>query len=108
MGIIDNFENLLRAGTDNALLRFGLGNAYLARGEPVRAAEHLRRALEHDGTYSAAWKLLGKALMQSGDEDAAIDAYRHGIATARAKGDVQAAKEMRVFLRRLEHQRDNG
>ena len=32
----------------------------------------------------------------------AMDAYRRGIAAAEAKGDKQAAKEMTVFLRRLE------
>jgi hypothetical protein len=45
---------------------------------------------------------LGKALGASGDVVGAIDAYRAGIAAAGAKGDKQAAKEMGVFLRRLE------
>jgi len=54
--------------------------------------------------YSAAWKLLGKALAESGDQAAAIEAFDQGIAVAEEKGDKQAAKEMQVFRRRAEKQ----
>jgi len=94
-------EKLLASGKDGALLRFGLGNAYLAAGDTLRAAEHLRRAVALDPTYSAAWKLLGKALTQAGDKTAALDAYRDGMAAAQKKGDKQALKEMQVFAKRL-------
>jgi Tfp pilus assembly protein PilF len=75
---------------------------YLNAGEHLRAAEHLRRAVEHDRDYSAAWKLLGKALASGGDRAGAMAAYRSGIDAATRRGDKQAAKEMTVFLRRLE------
>ena len=96
------FEALLASGKDGALLRFGLGMHYLKSGEAARAAEHLRRAVELDRDYSAAWKLLGKALAESGERAGAIEAYRNGIEAAGRRGDKQAAKEMTVFLRRLE------
>ncbi len=96
------FEALLASGKDGALLRFGLGMHYLKAGDPARAAEHLRRAVEQDPDYSAAWKLLGKALAEGGDLTGAIGAYREGIEAAGRRGDKQAAKEMSVFLRRLE------
>ena len=99
---IARFEGLLAAGKDGALLRFGLGMQYLAIGESARAAEHLRAAVAFDPGYSAAWKLLGKALVDGGKPDEAAEAYRKGIAVAEEKGDKQAAKEMTVFLRRLE------
>ena len=98
----ERFEALLASGKDNALLRFGLGMHYLNVGEHARAAEHLRRAVEHDRDYSAAWKLLGKALASSADSSGAMAAYRNGIDAANRRGDKQAAKEMTVFLRRLE------
>lgn len=98
----ERFEALLASGKDNALLRFGLGMHYLNAGDHSRAAEHLRRAVEHDRDYSAAWKLLGKALASSGDGAGAMAAYRNGIDAATRRGDKQAAKEMTVFLRRLE------
>ena len=99
---IENFEKMLASGKDNALLRFSLGNAYLGAGEATRAVPHLQRAVEHDPKYSAAWKLLGRALNESGDARAALEAYRKGIEIAQAKGDIQAAKEMTVFARRIE------
>jgi predicted Zn-dependent protease len=100
--LLDNLIKMLEAGRDNALLRYSLGNEYLKAGEPARAAEHLRAAVAHDSGYSAAWKLLGKALEASGSSAEALEAYRSGIAVAERKGDKQAAKEMAVFARRLE------
>ncbi len=105
MSVIPKFEAMLAAGTDNALLRFGLGNAYLAEGRNDVAARHLAAAVEHDPGYSAAWKVLGKALLADGREDEAAEAWAHGIEAAEARGDKQAAKEMSVFLRRIEKRR---
>lgn len=99
--LIANLEKLLAAGRDDALLRFGLGKAYLDAGDPANAAAHLERAVAHDPSYSAAWKLLGKALATAGRSADAISAYEQGIAAAEARGDKQAGKEMAVFLRRL-------
>ena len=99
---IERFEALLAAGKDGALLRFGLGTGYLKAGEAGRAVEHLRAAVAQDPGYSAAWKFLGKALTECARNAEAIEAYRRGIAAAEAKGDKQAAREMSVFLKRLE------
>jgi Tfp pilus assembly protein PilF len=93
---------MLNRGQDSALLRYSLGNEYLKQEDFHRAVEHLARAVELDPAYSAAWKLYGKALTAAGRHARAIAAYRRGIAAAEGKGDVQAAKEMRVFLKRAE------
>ena len=87
---------------DGALLRVSLANALLEQHGAAAAIGELRRALEFDADYSAAWKLLGKVLAESGDAAAAIDAYEKGIAAARKRGDKQAEKEMAVFLKRLQ------
>ena len=99
---LQRFEALLASGKDSALLRFSLGMQYLKAGASARAVEHLRAAVAQDAGYSAAWKLLGKALAESGDSAGAIESYRKGIEAAEKKGDKQAAREMTVFLRRLE------
>lgn len=98
----ERFEKLLEQGHDDALLRFTLGQAYLKNGDARRAAEHLAVAVRHDPGYSAAWKLYGRALADAGDMGGAKDAYGRGIEIAEERGDKQAAKEMRVFLKRLE------
>jgi Tfp pilus assembly protein PilF len=100
--IAASLEKLLAAGKDNALVRYSLGNEYLKAGDPAAACHHLARALEHDPEYSAAWKLYGKALADSHRSAEALAAYRRGVEVAEKKGDKQAAKEMRVFARRIE------
>ena len=100
-------EKMLTKGMDNALLRFGLGKAHLDGGNAVQAAEHLQRCVEFDPGYSAAWKLLGKALQADGDKPGAHQAWERGIAAANAQGDKQAEKEMTVFLRKLDKPESN-
>jgi predicted Zn-dependent protease len=99
---LENFEKLLAAGKDSALLRFSLGNEHLKAGDAARAAEHLARAVTLDPDFTAAWKLYGKALAQDGRGAEALAAYNAGIEVAGKRGDKQAEKEMRVFARRLQ------
>jgi predicted Zn-dependent protease len=101
---LENFLTMLARGRDNALLRFSLGNEYLKQGDPEQAAEHLRQAVAFDPNYSAAWKLLGKALADANLPAEALNAYRQGVAVAEARGDKQAAREMDVFAGRIEKQ----
>jgi Tfp pilus assembly protein PilF len=100
--VISNLEKLLSQGKESALLRFSLGAEYLKLRLTWVAVFHLKRALEIDPNYSAAWKLLGTALAESGIVRGAIDTFRQGIEVAQRRGDQQAAKEMTVFARRLE------
>jgi predicted Zn-dependent protease len=102
VAIVDNLEAMLARGQDSALLRYSLGGEYLKLDQPGKAAEHLRQAVAKDPKYSAAWKLLGQALADAGHIDEAIEAYEDGIKVAEEKGDKQAAKEMTVFLKRLQ------
>ena len=104
MPLLENLEAMLARGQDSALLRFGLGGEYLKLRQYDRAIEHLRRALEFDPGYSAAWRQLGRAYTESGAQEEAIATYEEGIRRAEAKGDLQAVKEMRVFLKRLQRQ----
>jgi predicted Zn-dependent protease len=102
MASIDAFEAMLQRGQDNVLVRYSLGNEYLKLQQTDKAIEHLRKALSHDPNYSAAWKLLGRALADADRKEEAIKTYQDGIHAAETKGDLQAAKEMAVFLKRLQ------
>jgi Tfp pilus assembly protein PilF len=99
--IIKNLEAMLEKGQDNALLRYSLGNEYLKEKNFEAATAHLAKAVELDPDYSAAWKLYGKALVANDQIENAINTYETGIKVAKNKGDIQAAKEMKVFLKRL-------
>lgn len=101
MVLRDNLQRMLERGQDSPLLRFALGQECLKTGDLVSAIDHLRQAVDQNPRYSAAWKLLGEAQLRAGSPDRAAEVYERGIAAAREAGDLQAAKEMTVFLRRL-------
>lgn len=101
-GAIDKLHGMRGGPHDGPLLRVALANALIAEDNKVEAIAELRRALEFDPDYSAAWKQLGRLFAESGDIRAAIQAYRSGIAAAQKRGDKQAEKEMAVFLKRLQ------
>ena len=106
--VIANLEKLIGTPRDGALLRFSLGNEYLKQGDAQNAQLQLSEAVARDPGYSAAWKLLGRAFAENGQAEAALAAYRQGIAVAERKGDLQAAKEMTVFAKRIQKQIDSG
>jgi predicted Zn-dependent protease len=102
MATLERLEAMLARGQDSALLRYSLGNEYLKAHDHDKAIEHFRKATALDPKYSAAWKLLGQTLAEAARHDEAVAAYEEGIRVATARGDVQAAKEMTVFLKRLQ------
>ncbi|MEN8175930.1 MAG: tetratricopeptide repeat protein [Pseudomonadota bacterium] len=108
MGVTERLESLLAAGRDDALLRFSLGSAYFKEKRFAEAADQLRAAVAHDPEYSAAWKFYGRALAEAGRAGEALDAFDRGIAVAEQKGDIQAAKEMRVFRKRAAKAQKSG
>ena len=102
---------LLDKGQDSALLRFGLASAYL-KEQPddhlIQAEQHLKRCLELDPTYTAAYQQLAQVQK---DRENLIDAtatLRFGIAAAESAGDLQAQRVMQVFLTRLVKRLDAG
>ena len=101
MALRQNLELMLERGQDSPLLRFALGQECLKTGDLVTAIDHLRHAVDQNPRYSAAWKALGEAHTRSGSVERAAAVYERGIAAAREAGDMQAAKEMEVFLKRL-------
>jgi predicted Zn-dependent protease len=102
--VIANLQKLIGTPRDGALLRFSLGNEYLKLGDAQNAQLQFGEAVARDPAYSAAWKLLGRALAESGQAEAALAAWRQGVIVAERKGDLQAAKEMAVFAKRMQKQ----
>jgi len=99
--MLNELLKLLEKGPDNALLRLSIASAYLKEDQIGQALQHLEKAVELDPRYSAAWKLYGKTLLQQGEVEQAESVLVNGIKVATEKGDIQAAKEMEVFLKRL-------
>ena len=93
---IANLLKLVGTPRDGALLRFSLGSEYLKSADFEAAIAHLQAAVERDPGFSAAWKLLGRALAESGRAGDALGAYRRGIEVAEGKGDRQDRKSTRL------------
>lgn len=106
--ITKNLETMLARGLDSASLRFALATRYLDDKAMEQALGHAKLAVELDADYSAAWRLLGRIQGELGQRAAAIASYRRGIEVADKNGDQQVAREMRVFLKRLERADENG
>ena len=102
MTMLENLHGMLERGVDSALLRYSLGSELLKIGDADAAIAHLREALRFDADYSAAWKMLGKALDSAGNHAEAVDVLGQGIEVAERQGDIHAAKEMGVFRKRAQ------
>jgi Tfp pilus assembly protein PilF len=98
--ILINLKSMLGTERENQLLHYSIANEYLKSEDFDLAEEHFRKALSLDPHYSAAWKLLGKTLNAAEKYEQAVEVFTQGIAVAENKGDIQAAKEMKVFLTR--------
>lgn len=92
---------MLASGRDDAMLRFGLGSAYFNEKEFQKAVPHLEACIRHDATYSAAYKLLGKALYKIGENEQATTVFETGLPIAVDRGDKQTEREILVFLKKL-------
>jgi len=95
-------EAMLAKGQDNLLLRFSLGKAYWEAGHWDEANTHLNAALGFDPQFSNAWKLLGRVRLARDDRAGARQAWEQGSAAATARGDAQVAREIAIFLKRLD------
>lgn len=97
---------MLASGRDDAMLRFGLGSAYFNDKQLTEAIPHLQACIDHDPSYSAAYKLLGKALFKTGDNARAKAVLESGLPIAIDKGDKQTEREILAFLGKLDKAAD--
>ena len=99
--LIQRLEKMLEAGTDNLLLRFGLGKAYAEMQQYDQAISHLEHAVVFDAMHSSSWFWLGRAQYEDGRLDEAEKTLDKAVEVATQKGDSQTVKMAEVFLRRV-------
>lgn len=95
-------ERMITDGRDSYEARLAAGQARLKQGETALAIAHLEKAVALKPDQSVAWQVLGQAFLNSEDPNGARAAWTQGIAVASQRGDQQAEKVMRVWLRRLD------
>lgn len=99
---IKQLEELIELDPHDADLPFMLGKALLDAGKFEPAADRLESAAKMNPRLAAVWRHWGDALRKAGRRDDAIRVWTEGIALSEETRDLQAGKEMRVFLKRLE------
>lgn len=99
---IDVLRTLAAESPDDATTWFLLGRELAGAGRAVEAADAFTAAIVADPNYAAAYRQLGNALEQAGRLSEAADTYRRGADVAERTNDLQAGKEMRAFLKRME------
>ena len=104
----DMFRKLLERDPDNPMVLYSLGNELFKEGEYAEAREHLSRAVRNKPDYSVAYRTLGRALYELGEDDEAGRVFAEGREVAQNNGDLQTVKEIDVFARRLEKRRGGG
>lgn len=102
MSIIERLEAALQSGADSAQLRFGLASACFREARFADARRHAGVAVDLAPDYSAAWRLLGRALIELEEPAAALAAFERGVAVAQQHGDMQLVREMQVYIKRLQ------
>lgn len=95
------FEAMLEKGQDSEMLRYTLGSAYFDEKQYPQSITHLQQAVALKPDYSAAWRLLGRALAANDQLSEAKAAFDEGERVALANGDKQTAKEITVFRKRV-------
>jgi predicted Zn-dependent protease len=92
-------EKSLADDPTDTFLRYGLAVQCLRDGDVDEGRERLRSLIaDHPDDQIAAYQQLGQSFMDEGDADRAREAFREGIAKAKAHGDRHAASEMEGFL----------
>ena len=96
------FRNLLQRDENNPMVLYSLGVELFKAGEYVEARDMLRRAVENKPDYSVAYRALGRAHFELGEDEEAGRVFARGREVAESNGDLQTVREIDVFVRRLE------
>ena len=102
------FRKLLDRDPENPMVLYSLGTELFKEGSYSEAREYLGRAVENKPDYSVAYRTLGRALFELGEDEEAARVFAEGREVAQGNGDLQTVKEIDVFARRLEKRRGGG
>jgi predicted Zn-dependent protease len=103
----DMFRKLIERDPDNPMILYSIGNELFKEKKYSEAEEYLRRAVQNKPDYSVAYRTLGRTLYELCEDAEARRIFAEGREVAQKNGDLQTAKEIDVFLRRLE-KRERG
>lgn len=83
---------------DDAMIWYGLASEYLKAERWTEAADALRNVLRINPDYTAAYQMLGTALMNEGRREEARSVWTKGIEVAARTGAWKAGQHMEGLL----------
>ena len=103
----DMFRKLLERDPNNPMVLYSLGNELFKEGKYPEAREYLSLAIQNKPNYSVAYRTLGRVLYELREDAEARRVFAEGREVAKRNGDLQTAREIDVFVRRLQ-KRERG
>lgn len=95
---VDALHKMVERNPNDPRLRFGLAAEYEKLGRWQQVVDELREYLALTEDEGNAWGRLGVALRHLGQDEAARDAYTHGIEAAYRHGHPSMAEAFEEIL----------
>jgi len=95
---IETFTAMLAEQPENAMIWYGLASEQTKLENWAEAAQSLRQVVSLSPDYTAAYQMLGTALVKMDDLVGAQQAWRDGIEAAGRTGAWKAGQHMQALL----------
>jgi predicted Zn-dependent protease len=95
---IDIFAEMVKQQPEDAMIWYGLASEYMKAEKWSEAADALQNVVRLNPDYTAAYQMLGTALMNDGQREEARDIWATGIEVARRTGAWKAQQHMQGLL----------
>jgi tetratricopeptide (TPR) repeat protein len=103
---IDIFAEMVKQQPADAMIWYGLASEYVKVERWIEAADALRKVVELNPDYTAAYQMLGTALLSQGAAEDARRAWKKGIEAADRTGAWKARQHMEGLLKGTQTQTD--
>lgn len=105
---IEIFAEMAKQQPEDVMIWYGLANEYVKAEDWKEASDALRRVITLNPDYTAAYQLLGTALIKQGAREEARRTWRDGVETAERMGAWKARQHMEGLLEGVKEAEDAG
>ena len=95
---IQVFKEMLQQQPDEVMIWYGLATEYSKLESWTEASEALQNVIRLNPDYTAAYQMLGTALMNLGDRDGARQIWSRGLEAADRTGAWKARQHLESLL----------
>jgi predicted Zn-dependent protease len=104
---IDIFAEMVKQQPGDAMIWYGLASEYVKAERWSEAADALQKVVQLNPDYTAAYQMLGSALISQGKQEEARRAWTDGIEAANRTGAWKARQHMEGLLESSAKQADD-